>query len=54
MLSLRPDYANRTSYVILPDGTVLYQYTSLNPFKHVGNTLTALKKWAAAAQAAKR
>ena len=54
VLALMPDYANRTSYVILPTGTILYQYTSLNPFKHVNNTLTALKNWAAAAQPPKR
>ena len=43
VLSLKPDYANRTSYVIAPNGTILYQYTSLNPYKHVSNTLTAVK-----------
>ena len=48
VLALMPDYANRTSYVILPNGTILYQYTSLNPFKHVNNTMSALKNWAAA------
>lgn len=41
---LAPDYANRVSYVIAPDGKVVYQYTSLNPDKHVANTLDALKK----------
>jgi peroxiredoxin len=30
--------------VIAPDGKVIYQYTSLNPDKHVANTLDALKK----------
>ena len=29
----RPDYANRVSYVIAPNGSVLYSYTSLNPSK---------------------
>ena len=43
VLSLKPDYANRTSYVIAPNGTIVYQYTSLNPYKHVSNTLTAVK-----------
>jgi thioredoxin-dependent peroxiredoxin len=43
VLSIKPDYANRTSYVIAPNGTILYQYTSLNPFKHVSNTLKALQ-----------
>jgi peroxiredoxin Q/BCP len=38
-------YASRTSYVISPDGRVLYVYSSLNPDKHVENTLAAVKKW---------
>ena len=45
VLSLKPEFANRTSYVIAPNGTILYQFTSLNPYKHVSNTLTALKGW---------
>ena len=47
VLSLMPEYANRTSYVIAPDRTIVYQYTSLNPYKHVNNTLAALKSWEA-------
>jgi peroxiredoxin (alkyl hydroperoxide reductase subunit C) len=39
--------ANRVSYVIAPDGTILYEYTSLSPDKHVENTLNAVKQWAA-------
>jgi len=45
VLTLKPEFANRTSYVIAPNGTILYQYTSLNPYKHVSNTLSALKGW---------
>ncbi len=45
VLASRPEFANRISYVVTPDGKVLYQYTSLNPAKHVQNTLTALKAW---------
>jgi peroxiredoxin len=54
VLSLMPDYANRTSYVIAPDGTIVYQYTSLNPYKHVNNTMAALKGWVGGTAAAKR
>ena len=36
-------YADRTSYVIAPDGKIAYAYTSLDPNKHVANTLAALK-----------
>jgi thioredoxin-dependent peroxiredoxin len=37
-------FANRTSYVIAPDGTIAYTYTSLDPDKHVANTLAALRE----------
>lgn len=38
-----PQYANRTSYVIAPNGTIVYAYTSLDPSLHVENTLAALQ-----------
>lgn len=38
-------YAARTSFVILPDATVGYVYSALNPDKHVANTLSAVKAW---------
>lgn len=38
-------YASRTSYVIAPDGTILYAYTALNPERHVANTLAAVARW---------
>jgi peroxiredoxin (alkyl hydroperoxide reductase subunit C) len=44
---LAGSYANRTSYVIAQDGTIAYAYTSLDPSKHVENTLAAVKKLAA-------
>jgi peroxiredoxin len=47
VLVQHPQYANRTSYVIAPDGTIVYTYTSLDPSQHVANTLTALKTWEA-------
>ncbi len=36
--------SNRTSYVIAPDGKIVYAYTALDPSKHVANTLAALGK----------
>jgi thioredoxin-dependent peroxiredoxin len=45
VLQTRPEYANRISYVIAPDGTIVYEYMSLNPTKHVEKTLQALKSW---------
>lgn len=47
VLPQHPQYANRTSYVIVPNGTIIYTYTSLDPSQHVENTLTALKAWKA-------
>jgi peroxiredoxin len=38
-------YSSRTSYVILPDGKIDYEYSAMDPSGHVGNTLAALKKW---------
>lgn len=45
VLPEEPKYANRTSYVIAPDGEILYSYTAMNPDKHVANTLAAVKRW---------
>jgi peroxiredoxin len=46
VMQTRPEYANRISYVIAPDGKVVYEYISLNPTKHVEKMLQALKSWA--------
>jgi peroxiredoxin Q/BCP len=45
ILASKPQYANRTSYVITPDGKIIYTYTNLHPDQHVGNTLAALREW---------
>jgi thioredoxin-dependent peroxiredoxin len=45
ILAQKPEYANRTSYVIAPDGKIIYSYTALDPTQHVDNTLAALKTW---------
>jgi peroxiredoxin Q/BCP len=45
VLASHPEYANRTSYVIAPDGKVIYSYSAMNPDKHVENTMAAVKKW---------
>jgi peroxiredoxin Q/BCP len=37
-------YANRTSYLIAPDGKIAYAYTSLDPDAHVTNLLAALRR----------
>jgi peroxiredoxin len=47
VLAAAPQYADRTSYVIAPDGKIIYEYTAMNPDKHVGNSLAAVEKWKA-------
>lgn len=47
ILPAKPELANRTSYVITPDGRILYTYTDLKPDLHVANTLAALQQWKA-------
>jgi len=48
ILALKPEYANRTSYVIAPGGKIIYEYTALNPDKHVENTMNAVQQWVSA------
>jgi peroxiredoxin Q/BCP len=45
VLAQKPDYANRTSYVIAPTGEIIYSFTDLAPDQHVANTMAAVKKW---------
>ena len=47
VLAVKPEYANRTSYVIAPTGKIIYEYTALDPDKHVENTMAAVEKWKA-------
>ncbi|WP_459618644.1 peroxiredoxin [Bordetella sp. 2513F-2] len=43
----RPDAAQRVSYVISPEGRILYAYGDANPEHHVTRTLEALRAWKA-------
>jgi peroxiredoxin len=45
MLVKKPEWSDRTSYVIAPDGTILFTYTNLDPSQHVALTMAAVKKW---------
>jgi thioredoxin-dependent peroxiredoxin len=47
VLARNPMYADRISYVIAPDGRIVYSYTNLDSGKHVENTLVALRGWLA-------
>jgi peroxiredoxin len=48
VLSMKPAWSDRTSYVIAPDGKILLAYSNLNPTDHVDQTLAAVKTWRAA------
>jgi peroxiredoxin len=48
VLPQKPDLANRTSFVIAPDGKIAYAYTNLDPDKHIENTMNAVKALQAA------
>lgn len=39
------NYASRISYVVTPDGKILYSYSAMDPGQHVKNTLAAIKQW---------
>ena len=45
VLAKKPEYADRTSYVIAPDGKILLAYTDLKPDQHVALTLKAVQDW---------
>jgi len=45
VLAKKPEYADRTSYVIAPDGKILLAYTNLNPDQHVALTMKAVEEW---------
>jgi len=45
VMQTRPEYANRVSYVIAPNGTIVFHYMSLNPTKHVEKMLGALQSF---------
>jgi peroxiredoxin len=39
--------SNRTSYVIAPNGRIVFAYTAMSPEGHVSSTLDAVRKWKA-------
>src|SRR6201992_3022778 len=45
VLKKKPEWSDRTSYVIAPDGAILMSYTNLDPGEHVSRTLAAVKAW---------
>jgi peroxiredoxin len=47
-LSARPDWTDRTSFVVAPDGKILLSHTDMKPMSHIESTLEAVKAWKAA------
>ena len=47
VLEKKPELSNRTSYVIAPDGRVIYAYSAMDWRDHVKNTLAAVQEWQA-------
>lgn len=45
VLEQKPELSSRTSYVIAPDGKIVYAHSDLNYEDHVKNTLAAVKEW---------
>jgi peroxiredoxin Q/BCP len=43
LLTLKPGWSDRTSYVIASSGSIVHVYSDLNPNKHVDETLAAVK-----------
>jgi len=45
VLPQKPERSNRTSYVIAPDGKIIFAYSAPNPAGHVSGTMDAVKNW---------
>jgi peroxiredoxin len=43
LLAQKPEWSNRTSYVIAQSGTIVHVYSDMNPNKHVKETLDEVK-----------
>lgn len=48
LLAAHPGYSSRTSYVIAPDGKILWALDEMKPEPHIKGALTALRQWRAA------
>jgi thioredoxin-dependent peroxiredoxin len=47
VLPQRPEWSDRTSYVISPAGEILHVHSKLDPSQHVAETLGAVQAWKA-------
>ena len=44
ILTQKPEWSNRTSYVIAPSGVIVHVYSELNPNEHVNESLKAVQQ----------
>jgi len=47
VLRVKPNLSNRTSFVIAPDGKIIFAYSALDPLGHIEGTMNAVKMWRA-------
>jgi thioredoxin-dependent peroxiredoxin len=45
ILPAKPDWSDRTSYVIAPNGKILHVHSKMDPTQHVSETLAAVKEF---------
>jgi len=45
VLPQKPEWSNRTSFVIAPDGKIIFEYSNLDPSSHVALTMQAVEDW---------
>jgi thioredoxin-dependent peroxiredoxin len=45
VLGQKPDWSDRTSYVIAPDGKILLSHTDMQPMSHIEKTLETVKAY---------
>ena len=46
-VEMKPGITNRTSYVIAPNGRIIYTHSEMDYRHHVSNTLAAVQRWRA-------
>ena len=45
IIPAKPDWSDRTSYVIAPNGKILHVHSKMDPTQHVSETLAAVKQF---------
>ena len=45
VLEKKPEWADRISYVIAPDGTIIHVHASMEPEGHITESMAAVREW---------